>query len=428
MKKYIWFLLGVLLSLSMPGLSYSAECWESNAITRNYGDYSVSGQSVNAYSGGNGTGEIQYYLLGAVISNPTYSTYCTEPVEPAPYYSTGSVFIITNTDPAPSTACGYNGALGRYNDGWKQRWWKYSASLDTCPVQPTCSDGIQNQDETSIDCGGVCGSCEPAECSDGLVSGDEEGIDCGGSCLADCVTFCPTDYTLISGTCYSPETEMINGNCPEGTTGWNITDGTCITSVPVEYAFPDYTYTEPEEFGWVFNDENSPWVSNVSESTVDNGDGTSTTTTTTTTTVNNYDGTTTNNTSTSTTITNNTTGALVSESSSGTETISTPSNSVPVGEASYDGTLTEGVDYESESSFGDMLDSFADGVSGVGTTLGDSGLVTSDPVCSVSFESFNASMIDLSFCGEPYDTWFSVFGALIVAFSGLYAVFIVFRR
>ena len=29
------------------------------------------------------------------------------------------------------------------------------------PPPPTCSDGIQNQDETGIDCGGVCGSCAP---------------------------------------------------------------------------------------------------------------------------------------------------------------------------------------------------------------------------------------------------------------------------
>ena len=24
---------------------------------------------------------------------------------------------------------------------------------------PTCSDGAQNQDETSVDCGGICGEC-----------------------------------------------------------------------------------------------------------------------------------------------------------------------------------------------------------------------------------------------------------------------------
>jgi len=50
---------------------------------------------------------------------------------------------------------------------------------------PTCSDGIQNGDETGVDCGGS--SCAPcASCSDGVQNGDETGIDCGGSCANTC--------------------------------------------------------------------------------------------------------------------------------------------------------------------------------------------------------------------------------------------------
>ncbi len=49
----------------------------------------------------------------------------------------------------------------------------------------TCSDGIQNQDETGIDCGGVCTAC--TSCSDGIQNGDETGVDCGGSCPDACV-------------------------------------------------------------------------------------------------------------------------------------------------------------------------------------------------------------------------------------------------
>ena len=51
--------------------------------------------------------------------------------------------------------------------------------------QPTCDDGIQNGDETGIDCGGSCAAC--ATCDDGVQNGDETGIDCGGSC-APCVS------------------------------------------------------------------------------------------------------------------------------------------------------------------------------------------------------------------------------------------------
>ncbi|MEL6535346.1 MAG: di-heme oxidoredictase family protein, partial [Bacteroidota bacterium] len=45
---------------------------------------------------------------------------------------------------------------------------------------PTCTDGMQNGDETGIDCGGSCTACPT--CSDGEQNGDETGVDCGGSC------------------------------------------------------------------------------------------------------------------------------------------------------------------------------------------------------------------------------------------------------
>ncbi len=51
---------------------------------------------------------------------------------------------------------------------------------------PTCTDGIQNGDETGVDCGGTaCFECPT--CNDGIHNGSETGIDCGGNCTA-----CPT--------------------------------------------------------------------------------------------------------------------------------------------------------------------------------------------------------------------------------------------
>ncbi len=50
---------------------------------------------------------------------------------------------------------------------------------------PTCSDGIQNQGEEGVDCGGPCPACET--CDDGIQNQGEEGIDCGGPC-APCIT------------------------------------------------------------------------------------------------------------------------------------------------------------------------------------------------------------------------------------------------
>ncbi len=58
-------------------------------------------------------------------------------------------------------------------------------------INATCSDEIRNQDETNIDCGGVCGgywysnSCHvspQSSCSDEIQNQDETGVDCGGVC------------------------------------------------------------------------------------------------------------------------------------------------------------------------------------------------------------------------------------------------------
>ncbi len=54
-----------------------------------------------------------------------------------------------------------------------------------CPPCPTCDDGIKNQKETGIDCGGPCPPCPG--CDNGIKDSFEEGVDCGGPCPP-----CPT--------------------------------------------------------------------------------------------------------------------------------------------------------------------------------------------------------------------------------------------
>lgn len=59
------------------------------------------------------------------------------------------------------------------------------------PVDPTCTDGIQNGNETGVDCGGPdCDACPVVDptCTDGIQNGSETGVDCGGP---DCDA-CPT--------------------------------------------------------------------------------------------------------------------------------------------------------------------------------------------------------------------------------------------
>lgn len=85
---------------------------------------------------------------------------------------------------------------------------KLSFRVKSDSSEPSCNDGIQNQNEEGIDCGGVCTAC--ASCSDGLLNGDEEGVDCGGSCRNSCEVECNpkcNDQDLCT------EDRCVNGNC-----------------------------------------------------------------------------------------------------------------------------------------------------------------------------------------------------------------------
>lgn len=49
------------------------------------------------------------------------------------------------------------------------------------PPSPTCTDGLHNQGEDGIDCGGSCPNACPT-CVDGIKNQNEESVDCGGPC------------------------------------------------------------------------------------------------------------------------------------------------------------------------------------------------------------------------------------------------------
>ncbi|NCP45385.1 MAG: hypothetical protein GW818_02880 [Flavobacteriales bacterium] len=79
------------------------------------------------------------------------------------------------------------------------------------PAPASCSDGIQNQGETGIDCGGPCASCQT--CSDGIQNQGETGIDCGGpcpACAAPSFTATLNGSSFISG--YTNASLYINPN------------------------------------------------------------------------------------------------------------------------------------------------------------------------------------------------------------------------
>ncbi len=84
-----------------------------------------------------------------------------------------------------------------------------------CSSSVSCSDGIQNQDETDVDCGGTkCAACTVTPtCSDGIQNQGETGVDCGGTNCAACQT------TTASGTCSGvcvAYSETTGGTCPAG--------------------------------------------------------------------------------------------------------------------------------------------------------------------------------------------------------------------
>ena len=107
-------------------------------------------------------------------------------------------------------------------------------SNNTCSA-PTCSDSVQNQQETDVDCGGpncststtacangkICkvntdcleswcvissgstGVCTHPTCSDSVKNGTESDVDCGGTCPAKCADgkTCTKDLDCTNGWC-----------------------------------------------------------------------------------------------------------------------------------------------------------------------------------------------------------------------------------
>jgi uncharacterized delta-60 repeat protein len=97
-------------------------------------------------------------------------------------------------------------------------------SLHVCYALPTCCDGVQNQGETGVDCGGPCPICPT--CSDGLQNQGELAIDCGGPCAA-CVHTCGNGIVEPGEACddgNAVDGDGCNAGCiAAGTLLWSVT-------------------------------------------------------------------------------------------------------------------------------------------------------------------------------------------------------------
>lgn len=106
-------------------------------------------------------------------------------------------------------------------------------TLTVCYNAPTCSDGIQNQGETDIDCGGPCAACPT--CSDLIQNGAETDVDCGGGVCTACDE---------GGTCVV-DADCLTSSCSAGVCAWPVCDGSsdcdaCTQCAIVGVASADY--------------------------------------------------------------------------------------------------------------------------------------------------------------------------------------------
>jgi hypothetical protein len=119
----------------------------------------------------------------------------------------------------------------------------------TC-VAISCTDGVQDGNETDVDCGGSCGPCLAGSkclvqsdctpgtctnkvcvaptCSDGVKDGSETGVDCGGSCTSNkCPAGqgCNLSSECQSGVCAS--NVCATPSCTDGVQNGTETDIDC---------------------------------------------------------------------------------------------------------------------------------------------------------------------------------------------------------
>ena len=117
------------------------------------------------------------------------------------------------------------------------------------PPTPTCDDGIQNGNETGVDCGGPdCAPCPT--CDDGIQNGAETGVDCGGPDCAPCPCFGTEVTVSITLDNYPAETawSIVNasgqtvasggtyGGQPQGST---VTANACLPDGCYDFVITD---------------------------------------------------------------------------------------------------------------------------------------------------------------------------------------------
>ena len=90
--------------------------------------------------------------------------------------------------------------------------------------EDTCTNGIQDDNEQGIDCGGDCANectddpIEPEDnCTNGIQDDNEQGIDCGGDCANECTDNPEDPQDTCTNDIYDDDEAGIDcgGNCPD---------------------------------------------------------------------------------------------------------------------------------------------------------------------------------------------------------------------
>ncbi|MFK8162357.1 MAG: cohesin domain-containing protein [Lewinella sp.] len=110
-------------------------------------------------------------------------------------------------------------------------------SVNDCgPLMPTCDDGIQNGNETGVDCGGPdCAACVTPTCNDGIQNGTETGVDCGGSC-APCVAATCGEGSSVFNMCVSDVCDVAIG--AQACIDLTVANFTSVTAVQLNILYP----------------------------------------------------------------------------------------------------------------------------------------------------------------------------------------------
>ncbi len=162
-----------------------------------------------AVSNTNGNPAATVYAIQCSATSPNHAAWLNRYVDASGNPSVAAVFR-TTAQWGTTAINGLNGSTNytfrvkaRNLDGLETAFGA-TASLSTTACE-SCSDGVLNQNEVRIDCGGVCAPCEctsDAACSDGSVCTGSETCNTFGQCVAGTPLTCNDGSLCTTDSCH----------------------------------------------------------------------------------------------------------------------------------------------------------------------------------------------------------------------------------